>query len=94
MLRLDRANLQTNNTELMIRLDNIWTYMKQLMNGQIENKDDGQVVMLYGVVLMCFVLFYREEIRELQTNLEYLRNKFSQSQFPSSNFKGTCETKY
>lgn len=78
-------SLRTDSDELMDRLSSIWRLLKMLLH---ENSDGEKVVFSNCV---CFSLFfYREEIRELQSNLDYLSSRFSQSQYVPTSDRGIC----
>lgn len=70
----------------MDKLYRVWSYLKQLHS---DSDNDTKQVTVYVLISKAIFLFYREEIRNLQTNLDYLSNRFTQSQLSPSINKGT-----
>lgn len=70
----------------MIRLESIWDYLKRL-NADANTEEDKQVS--FSQFFLTGSVVYREEIQQLQTNLEFLNSRvLSQTQLSPNYHQG------
>lgn len=74
--RRDRHKLRAENNELMNKLQHVWTLLKQTHS----TTEDDLIQVIFNGVFLIFKICYREEIRELQANLDYLSSRVNHTQ--------------